>query len=65
MRENLDLKCGFFCMRFSLCFRFGHQDAVTGIDSLLRERAVTCGNDRTVRVWKVVEESQLVFHGHK
>jgi ribosomal RNA-processing protein 9 len=48
-----------------LC-RFGHQDSITGIDSLVRERAITAGgNDRTVRVWKVIEESQLVFHGHR
>ena len=45
--------------------RFGHQDSVTGIDSLSRDRAVTSGGrDRTLRVWKVVEESQLVFNGH-
>ena len=43
--------------------RFGHEDSVTGIDSLSRDRAVTCGGrDRTLRVWKVVEESQLVFN---
>ncbi len=42
----------------------GHQDRVTGIDAGLRERAVTCGGrDGTVRVWKIVEESQLVFNG--
>ena len=46
--------------------RFGHQDAVTNIDCLSRERPVSAGaNDRTVRVWKVVDESQLVFNGHK
>ena len=42
--------------------RFGHQDGVLGIASLFRERAVTCGaRDMTVRLWKVPEESQLVF----
>ena len=45
--------------------RFGHQDPVTDIDCLSRERPVTSGSDRTVRVWKIVDESQLVFHGHK
>lgn len=46
--------------------RFGHQDSVSSIDCLSRERPVTAGmNDRTVRVWKIIEESQLVFHGHK
>lgn len=43
---------------------FGHQSEITGIASLLKERCVTCGRDRTVRLWKVVEESQLVFRGH-
>ncbi len=44
--------------------RFGHQDSITGIDSLLRERAITSGGrDGSVRIWKIVEESQLVFHG--
>ena len=28
---------------------------------LRAERAVTGGNDRTCRVWKIPEESQLVF----
>lgn len=35
-----------------------------GISSLLKERCVTAGRDRTVRLWKVAEESQLVFRGH-
>lgn len=43
---------------------FGHQDKITAIDSLQKERAVTCGSrDRTCRMWKIVEESQLVFRG--
>lgn len=34
------------------------------IDSLRGEAAVTCGGrDRTVRYWKVVDETQLVFRG--
>lgn len=38
---------------------------VTCIDSLTRERVVTGGGrDGTVRVWKIVEESQLVYNGH-
>lgn len=49
-----------------LSLRFGHQDGVSAIDCLQRERPVTAGsNDRTVRVWKVIQESQLVFNGHK
>lgn len=35
-----------------------------GIDSFIKERCVTCGaRDRSVRMWKIVEESQLVFNG--
>ena len=45
---------------------FGHQDAVVAVDCLSQERPVTAGaNDKTLRVWKIVDESQLVFHGHK
>lgn len=50
----------------SLCglSRFGHSDAITGIDSLFRDRAITSGGrDASIRIWKVVEESQLVFNG--
>ena len=44
--------------------RFGHQDKILGIDSLNKERCLTCGaRDRTLRLWKIVEESQLVFNG--
>jgi len=43
---------------------FGHQDFVMSVDSLRGETAVTCGGrDRTVRYWKVVDETQLVFRG--
>merc|ERR1719361_431397 len=42
---------------------FGHQDKVTGIDAGIRERVLTSGGrDGTVRIWKIVEESQLVFN---
>lgn len=45
---------------------FGHQDAVAALDALSRERCVTAGGrDGTVRVWKIPEESQLVFYGHQ
>ena len=43
---------------------FGHQDRITGVDAGIRERAVTSGGrDGTVRLWKIIEESQLVFNG--
>ena len=40
---------------------FGHTEGVTGLDSLYRNRAVSVGADRTARMWKVAEESQLLF----
>lgn len=47
-----------------ICCRFGHQDRITGIDAGIRERAVSAGGrDGSVRVWKIVEESQLIFNG--
>jgi ribosomal RNA-processing protein 9 len=42
--------------------RYGHQDSISEIDTLSRERCVSIGQrDRTVRLWKIMEESQLVF----
>lgn len=49
-----------------LLFRFGHQAPVTGIDALSRERAITAGGfDCTIRIWKIAEESQLIYNGHR
>ena len=43
---------------------FGHQDEVVGVSALAQEKCVTVGaRDRTARLWKVVDESQLVFRG--
>jgi ribosomal RNA-processing protein 9 len=43
---------------------FGHQAPVLSLDALLKETAVSVGGrDKTVRFWKVSEESQLVFRG--
>ncbi|KAJ3373949.1 pre-rRNA processing protein [Kappamyces sp. JEL0680] len=40
------------------------KDRITCIDALSRERCITAGSrDRTCRLWKIVEESQLVFRG--
>lgn len=43
---------------------FGHQSPILGLDSLHGDRALTCGADRTCRIWKIPEESQLVFRGN-
>jgi ribosomal RNA-processing protein 9 len=43
---------------------FGHQDHILALDSLRGETCVTAGGrDRTVRCWKIVDETQLVFRG--
>lgn len=47
-------------------FSYGHQAAITAIDALSRERAVTAGGgDCSVRIWKIAEESQLIYVGHR
>ena len=43
---------------------FGHQDKISGIDCGARERCITVGGrDGSARVWKILEESQLVYNG--
>jgi ribosomal RNA-processing protein 9 len=43
---------------------YGHQDAITSIVTLNKERCLTNGSrDRTMRLWKIAEESQLVYRG--
>ncbi|KAI0019615.1 WD40 repeat-like protein [Xylariomycetidae sp. FL0641] len=43
---------------------YGHGDHVVDIDALAQERCISVGaRDRTCRLWKVVEETQLVFRG--
>lgn len=50
----------------TLNYRFGHQNQVTSIDAMYKERAITSGGvDQSLRIWKIVEESQLVFNGHQ
>ena len=44
---------------------FGHQDGVTAVDCWTKERPISASSDRTCRLWKVVDESHLVFRGHK
>lgn len=40
---------------------FGHQAEVLAVDALRQERVVTGGHDHTCRVWKIPEESQLIY----
>jgi ribosomal RNA-processing protein 9 len=43
---------------------FGHQDTVLSLDALRNETAISVGaRDKSVRFWKIVDESQLVFRG--
>ncbi|CAA7269883.1 unnamed protein product [Cyclocybe aegerita] len=43
---------------------FGHQDFVFGLDALRGETCISAGGrDKTVRYWKIVDETQLVFRG--
>ena len=43
----------------------GHYSGINDIDSFHNERAITCGFDCSVRIWKTTEESQLVYGGHQ
>ncbi len=43
---------------------FGHQDCILNLDALRAETAVSVGGrDKTVRFWKIIDETQLVFRG--
>lgn len=42
---------------------FGHQDTVSSIDTLFKDRVVTSGG-KDLRIWKITEETQLIFNGH-
>jgi len=43
---------------------FGHQDTVLSMDALRGETVISAGaRDKSVRFWKIVDESQLVFRG--
>ena len=44
---------------------FGHQAEVLALDAGRAERVLSAGADHTCRVWKIPEESQLIFRsGH-
>ncbi|KDR77359.1 hypothetical protein GALMADRAFT_246747 [Galerina marginata CBS 339.88] len=43
---------------------FGHQDHVLSLDALRGQTCISVGGrDKTVRYWKIVDETQLVFRG--
>ena len=42
---------------------YGHQFGVTGIDCCRKERPISVGRDRTARVWKLSEDTHLIFRG--
>lgn len=43
---------------------YGHLDSVQQLDMLITQRVLACGGqDRSVRLFKIAEESQLVFNG--
>ena len=43
---------------------FGHEEAVVDIDALAHEKCISVGSrDRTARLWKIIDEKQLVFRG--
>lgn len=44
---------------------FGHQDGVTSIDCWTKSKPVSASGDRTVRIWKMAEDSHLVYRGPK
>lgn len=43
---------------------FGHQDHVTSVGAMAIDQCISVGaRDRTARLWKVIDEAQLVFRG--
>jgi len=44
---------------------YGHQEEINSIHCLRRERCITCSGDKTVRLWKIPDETQLVFRWAK
>ncbi|KAH8693612.1 small nucleolar ribonucleoprotein complex subunit [Talaromyces proteolyticus] len=43
---------------------FGHQDNVLSVAAMMTDQCLSVGaRDRTARLWKVVDEAQLVFRG--
>lgn len=44
---------------------YGHEGPVHCIDAMFKSQVVSVGEDRSLRFWKIDEESQLIFKGHK
>lgn len=66
MRELIDICFFSDYIQRKISFRFGHQEPIQAIDALMKERCVTAGGrDGSLRLWKIVEESHLVFTGPK
>jgi ribosomal RNA-processing protein 9 len=42
---------------------YGHQFGVTGVDCHKKERPISVGRDRTARLWKLAEDTHLIFRG--
>ncbi|WVZ59922.1 hypothetical protein U9M48_010004 [Paspalum notatum var. saurae] len=40
---------------------YGHQNEILTMDALSKDRVLTVARDRTMHLWKIPEESQLVF----
>ena len=52
----------FKLLLFAFCYRGGHQDAITGIDSHIRESCITSGGrDQSIIVYVIIEDKQLRF----
>jgi len=43
----------------------GHHSELLSIDSLLQHRAVSSGSDKTCRLWKIPEQTQLLYKGSR
>lgn len=44
---------------------FGHQDGIYAMDCWNKARPASSSADKTIRHWKIAEDSHLVFRGHK
>lgn len=44
-------------------FRYGHESPVIDLDIINNDRIISCGRDNTSRLFKIIDESQLIFRG--